>query len=99
MKVEKQVVVQPPAYTLSANRACGGPDERIVTWRELHESPIGDKWHAAGGGSLFSNEVTATLVYRDDKHAVLLVSEFYSEINDSSRNTQSETLIGFAFTD
>jgi len=99
MNVQSEVVFEPVAYTLSACRACGGPDQRVVTWRELREARIGEQWNACGGGSLFSHEVRATLVFRDDKQACLLVEDFYSEVGDSRRNDRKAMLIGFVFTD
>ena len=93
----EEVVQQEPAYVLSASRACGRPDETAVSWSELRREPVGAVWNAAGGGSLFSHSVQATLVYRDDKQAVLMVTDCYWDENRG--HERSSRLIGFKFDD
>ena len=95
VEVTEEVVQESPAYVLVANRATGRPDETVVTWQELRRDRIGAVWSASGGGSLFSHSVQATLVYRDDKQAVLLIADHYWD--EGRGHERSSRLVGFRF--
>lgn len=94
IEVLKTVTTQSPAITLFARNAVGSPSEVIITWWMLRESEIGCKWRASGGGSLFADSQEATLVYRDDECAVLMV---HSEYEDRDRSDVDTSLRGFRF--
>lgn len=96
LEVADDVTDEAPAWTLTANNAVGGPTVREISWTELRSAVVGTRWTASGGGSLFSDEQRATLVYRDEQRAALMVE---TEYNGIGRDQQTAKLIGLRFRD
>lgn len=92
MDVQKNMVMEEPAYTL---RLAGCDEARAITWRDLRHKDIGTEWSVsnAGCGYVHTSVACATLVYRCDLVAVLAVTL------DVADRPESAELIGFRFAD
>ena len=94
MQVIREVLEQPAAIMLEAANAVGNPDRVNVTWTDLAESVVGHTWVATGGGTMFHNEESATVVWRDSQRVVVWYEWMYSCPDNNDYECEAK-LIGF----
>ena len=94
-EVIREVLEQPAAIMLEAANAVGNPDRVNVTWVELAEAGVGHTWVAAGGGELFNEEESATVVWRDSSRVVVWYEWIFS-CPSSNEYKKDAKLMAFA---
>ncbi len=98
--IVKEVIPIPAAYELLAV-GVGTMDKTKIEWDDLRSAPTGKQWVAAAGGSLYAggnlyhDSHTATLVYRDDCRAVLMIEHEYRD--GTGRTEHQRKLVAFRF--
>jgi len=90
MKIEEHVPIELPAMVIGAQSASGGIDETYISWHDLRNAAIGTKWVSEGCGELYYERQSATLVYRDEELAALVLSREYEE---RGRQRESEDVL------
>lgn len=95
MEYVETIEREAPAIRLEAGNAVGADSVTEITWRELGYAPIGAEWQASGGGSMFGMEECATLIYRDERMA--LVHHWGSYHDGNGQNEAHSYLKGYEF--
>ena len=94
-EVSREVLEQPAAIMLEAANAVSDPDRVNVTWSELAAANVGHTWVAAGGGKLFTEEESATVVWRDSSRVVVWYEWIFS-CPSSNEYKKEAKLMAFA---
>lgn len=90
VQIVEAIEQETPAFTLEAGNAVGESSETRVSWQELREAPIGTEWGASGGGSMFGMEDCATLIYRDERIALI---HFWGQYNDANGRRENHSYL------
>ena len=93
-EVIEKVAEQPAAIILEAANATGSPDRINVTWTGLANAEIGTCWRAVGGGTMFHNEESATVIWRDSQRVVVWYEWRYSCPSSNDHECEAK-LMGF----
>lgn len=86
------ITSMPIAVEVRAANASGGDRVNRWLWSHVPTLQVGDSIFASGGGELFSETRTATVVWRDDQRVVVEVVHDYRE-DDREPTRESQVLI------
>ena len=78
MEMLQKVISETPALVLRAARATGRDADEEIMFSDLRDAEIGSEWQASGGGSLFSEYQRATLIFRNERIAGVVVERYHA---------------------
>lgn len=90
--VKASLEIEPVAFELRSS----GPsrdDIAKITWQDLRKAPLGTTWDVVAYGSLYNESRHATLVFRNEECAALLLSHSYQEDGMEQNNYELRVFV------